>query len=256
MQVPLALMTAYRYVNALNSELKDSLIYYSGEGYDAMNRAMRRGYMLSEKDEKHYANIMRVFEGAPRVREAVTLYRGMGAQYKDDFQHPGVMSTSYNKEVAKKFAEEDCCIYVITITPGEYGVLPIQGISENKEEDEVLLPPGRLSVQSVVPWMAEGNEFYKEVVYCTYIPQNAILTDMSISPLPPTVREKLSTESWVERIVGMIKDTVETLCDDSEDFELCIREEIEAIEFYREIPNDAIEKAIALFSNVRESMNT
>ena len=247
------------YINALNDNLKNSLIYYTGEGYDDLNRAFRRNNMLSNKDEKHFNNIMEIFEGGPRVRKSYTLYRGMNVKFQTTFEHKGLLSTTYKKKIAiHHFAEKDCCLYIITITPGEYSILPLESISENPEECEVILPPGKLSIQSFVSSIDEENEDNIDTIYCTYIPDNAEIIEIkeNINQNIKNASVNLNIESWMERIIDLIQDEIKLLCEDEDEnnFENCINNSIESLDFFNEIPKEAIHKTITFLSNIKNNL--
>lgn len=260
MNITRCIIPFLNYIDALNQPLKDSLRYYTGEGYDDLNRSFRRGVIMSEKNEKLFNDIMTVMEGGPFVKQPLTLYRGMGYKHKhkDIFQHKGLLSTSYDKEAAKRFAEKNCCLYVITITPGQYTILPLENISESPDEHEILLPPGKLSIQYILPEFADENNEGMDVVYCTYIPDNAeiidIDKDVKIQKAVKSVTDKLSVESWVERILDNISDEVKLLCDvkDDDDFNECVNDLIDTLPFKQDIPREAIDKVTTLLRNVND----
>lgn len=246
----------FEYIDMLNTDLKESLKNYTGEGYDDLNRSLRRGHMLQENSMKLLDDIMTIFEGGPYVKGSFTLYRGMGYKSKGTFQHRGLLSTSYNKDSAKKFSEKDCCLYVITLTPGQYTILPLENISESPEEHEVLLPPGMLSVQYVLPSTSQDNEDNIDIIYCTYIPENAELVNIDkesqMSKEVKNVIPKLSLENWVDKILYIIKEDVQLLCDSDETFENCVKEIISTLPYKDDIPEEALKKVITLLSNIQE----
>jgi hypothetical protein len=246
----------YYYVDLLNKELKDSLKFYTSPEYKEMNEKVRGNVILNKDIRNHYNNILDSFDGAPTVKTSFVVYRGMTKRYN---KTEGFISTSLNKDVAKTFHKgSSCCLYIITLTPGEYGILPLAHVSEMPEEEEVLLPPGSLSIQSVVPY-SESKENV-DVIYCTYIPENAVminafdLNELNNKKFNQT-KIDLSTESWVNRILDSnIKEEIELLCDDSEELDKCIYSQLETLDFYEDIPIEAISKFILLFKNLSENI--
>ena len=139
------------YTNNLDEETKEALELYTNE------------YITN----KTLKIILNAFEKGPRVRETFTVYRG-ASRYTPD-KKGKIMSTSTDINVGKDFTIGACCLYIITLAPGDYTFLPIEDISTEKDEYEVLLPPGYLSVQ--LSEMIDGVEN----VYCTYIPENSTI---------------------------------------------------------------------------------
>lgn len=246
----------YMYVDLLNDELKTSLKFYTSSEYKELNNNVRSGIMLNSEVKRHYDNILDSFDGAPTVKSSFIVYRGMTKKYTD-LENKGFISTSLNKDIAKTFHKgSSCCLYVITLTPGEYGILPLAHLSEMPDEEEVLLPPGSLSIQSVIPY-SESKENV-DVIYCTYIPENAViinsneLNNMNNKKFEKT-KLNLSIESWVNRILDSnIKDEIQLLCDDSDNLDECIYEQLKTLDFYDDIPYEAITKFMLLFKNLSD----
>lgn len=239
----------FTYVNALNKEIKNSLFYYTTEEYKNLNNKLRKGMVLSNSQKQHYDNILSAFEAGPTVRSTYTLYRGMNKKYTV-FENDGFISTSKSKKEAMSFVGGECCLYIITLTPGEYTILPMEDISEHPEEEEVLLPPGKLSIQSITPKTSVGNEDGVDLIYCTYIPDNAEIIDLSnVSTKIKDLSLQLSTQSWVDRILDSgVGDFIKEFCEENS-FD-CLLEQIKTLDFFNDIPQEALDKAMALFSNV------
>lgn len=237
------------YINLLEPHLKKSLEYYTTSEYKELNNYVRNNRIMSKEHREHYNNILDIFEG-PILRNTITVYRGMTKRYKM-FDTQGFISTSTNKEVAKSFSKgSSCCLYIITLTPGEYTILPLSEISEMPEEEEVLLPPGDLSVQMVVPYTDSENKENVELVYCTFIPNNAEIMQNNddINEKFDKVKITLSIQSWVDRVLDSgIVDEIKLLCD--EDVE-CILEHIQTLDFYKDIPEEAVNKVVNILNNL------
>ena len=247
----------YKYVDLLNDNLKKSLQFYTSSEYKELNKRIRNGTMLNNELKTHYDNILDIFDSCPTVKTPITLYRGMTKVYSD-FENNGLISTSTSKEKAKTFSKGTCCLYIITLTPGEYGILPLSNISEMPDEMEVLLPPGSLSVQSSISF-TENNE-NMDVIYCTYIPKDALilksseLNDMNKTQLDK-IKLNLSIQSWVDRILSSgIKDEIQEFCEGESDLYSCIKEQLQTLDFYEDIPKEAIDKFMLLFTNLSDKI--
>lgn len=248
------------YVTLLRKEQKDSLKFYTGSEYKELNSKIRNGSLLSKELRQHLDNIMDVFNGGPTLDTVLTVYRGMNKRYTA-FENKGIISTTLSKKTTKAFRGTSCCLYIITLTPGEYTILPLHSVSEMPEEEEILLPPGSLSIQKVIPYTDPTNTESVDIVYCTYIPKNAeIINSNKLNDLNnkefDQVKKELSLESWINRILDSgIKDEITIFCNDGDsDLNDCILEQIKTLEFYDDIPKEAIDKCLLLLNNVSEHL--
>lgn len=251
-----------QYITLLKKEQKDSLRFYTSSEYKELNSKIRNGVFLSKELKHHLDNIMDCFYG-PTLNISLTVYRGMNKRYTA-FENKGIISTTLSKEKTKVFRGTSCCLYIITLTPGEYTILPLNSISEMPDEEEILLPPGSLSIQKVIPYTDPTNTENVDIIYCTYIPENAeIINSNKLNDLNnkqfDQVKIELSLESWINRILDYgIKDEIITFCNDGvtppNDVDLndCIMEQIKTLEFYDDIPKEAIDKCLLLLNNVSE----
>jgi len=251
-----------QYITLLKKEQKDSLTFYTSSEYKELNSKIRNGILLSKELKHHLDNIMDIFDGGPTLDTVLTVYRGMNKRYTS-FENKGIISTTLSKEKTKVFRGTSCCLYIITLTPGEYTILPLNSVSEMPEEEEILLPPGSLSIQKVIPYTDPNNTENVDIIYCTYIPGNAeIINSNKLNDLNnkqfDQVKIELSLESWINRILDSgIKDEITTFCSDSDnnnDFNDCILEQIKTLEFYDDIPKEAIDKCLLLLNNVSEHL--
>jgi hypothetical protein len=90
---------------------------------------------------------------APKLTEEINVFRGVVG--KEGLNMPGnqALSTSYDKYVATRFAEErSCCIFKINVKPG-VGVIALDmilGESEEEGEKEILIcPPYTAKIEDV-----------------------------------------------------------------------------------------------------------
>ncbi len=241
----------YNYIKMLNSDLKNSLTFYTSDYYKEINS--KENYINNEI-KNHMDNIQTVFEGAPTMNQTITVYRGMKKEYKDD-KITTFISTSKSKDQARKFMSNNCCMYIITLTPGNYSILPLEDVSEHPDEEEILLPSGLISIQK-----RDKDEKGYDVFYCTYIPEDSEIFNTNqikeINKLFLKDKINLSFDTWINRILESgIKDEIETLCEsDSEDFENCIHDLLKTLDYYEDIPDDVKNKFLQLFKNINENI--
>lgn len=230
------------YINLLSKDLKESLFFYTTHEFTNINKNN------DIPSNKHYDNITQIFKGGPVMKNTMTVYRGMTKRYKK-LDEGGFISTSADKSIAKQFKRGGCCLYVITLTPGEYTLLPLESLSENPQEKEILLPPGHLSIQMIIPY-SENTENV-DMIYCTYIPGNSEIVDNTYC-IKDETRLELSTQSWVDRILSSnIKEELELFFEKDITSDNVINE-LESLEYYEDIPKKAIEKVIQLLVNIKD----
>ena len=250
----------YNYIKALDKDLQYSLKYYTTSEYKELNDSLRHSTSLSEEHKQHYQNMLDIFEGGPNMKTVLTVYRGMTKRYKM-FGKESFISTSTSKTVAKRFSKgSSCCLYIITLTPGQYTILPLDALSERPDEFEVLLPPGDLIIKSIVRYTDSDNKDGVDLVYCTFMEKSAVIVrDVDINNLSITskfkeVSIKLSLQSWVDRILDSdLQEFIETFCDE-DDKQTCILEHIKTLHFYEDIPQEAIDKVLLLLRNISQSL--
>lgn len=251
----------YDYIDVLNSELKESLYYYTTYEYKELNQNIRSKVLLSNENKKHYNNILSIFESGPDMKDTMTVFRGMTKKYNIVEGQHAFISTTSDIKIAKRFSGGICCIYIITLTPGQYTILPLETISDRPEEQEILLPPGKLSIQLIVPYNDPKNEQKVDLIYCTYIPNNAnIINTQQLIELNKekidTATLKLTTQSWVDRILNSnVIEEITELCEITENYEKCIRDSLKTLDFYDDIPKEAIQKSVNLLLNIHKLSN-
>lgn len=248
------------YVSLLKKEQKESLAFYTSSKYKKFNLKIRNSQMLSNKFKQHLDNIMDCFDGGPTLSVNLTVYRGMYKRY-NVFENRGIISTTLSKQITKNFRGSTCCLYIISLTPGQYTILPLDSLSDMPEEDEIILPPGDLYIQKVVPYTDPTNTDNVDLIYCTYIPKNAEIINLNkLNDVNnkhfDQIKIELSLESWINRILDSgIKDEIITFCDKTnDDFNDCILEQIKTLDFYNDIPKEAIDKCLLLLNNLSEHL--
>ena len=195
-EVKLKLQIFFDYIDSLSEDIKESIYDYSSElGYHSeLNEIMREYKDLNGHYKLIYKDLMFAFDNAPKLTDTITLYRGSDRFLNTDFNLNYFYSTSYDSNQALKFVENDNFLYVITCTPGNYSLLPIERISESPSEFEVILPPkGRFSIQKEV--RKQDSIYNVPTIYITYIPETAIIVD---------TKKAIITD---EKIIEMFKKT-------------------------------------------------
>ena len=174
------LQPQFDFLQYLDKEIKESLYNYTTEnGYHAeLNIMLQKSINIIDPFyKKIYNDLIYCFDKAPHLLNAITVYKGSDNPNKFtnvDFNLNYFLSTSMDPNEAIKFIEDDTYfLFVITCTPGNYSVLPLENISESLSELEVLLPPkGKFSIQKTV----EKNKsvFNVNTIYATYIPEDSV----------------------------------------------------------------------------------
>ena len=98
-----------------------------------------------EEVERMLECMILLFDKVPLYRPPsdVVLYRGIGVEFEEAANDCGFMSTSTKIDIAARFSSEGK-IMVIHLLPGEcYKILPVERITVTPGEYEVILAPGR-----------------------------------------------------------------------------------------------------------------
>jgi signal recognition particle subunit SEC65 len=102
------------------------------------------------------------------------------------FNTKSVISTSSDIDIALDFVNPNnsCCLYKISVSPGSR-VLPLYGISDAPEEEEILLEMNGLydityRTKENIPYsmLSKGNKF-SHVIYITYRPPQSLMIENS-----------------------------------------------------------------------------
>lgn len=127
----------YDYVrNSLSAIEAIALKQYTTEYYKDINAFLRKEKkFISPTHKDILETIDGVFANIPSIRRAVTLYRGVPIK---SFDNRTFISTSYDIDTARAFMENDCCMFVLTATPGSK-VIPLMTISAHRYEEEFLI---------------------------------------------------------------------------------------------------------------------
>lgn len=143
MSVRSKLKKQYRFVKGLitrGGRKPTSVKKYTGESYAPINNGLLNKSMLTKACQEILDDLDSIFKDVPSVEEEFVVYRGVTT--KHDFGVlSGFISTSYDYDTAITFADDkkQCCVFIITVPVGAK-VLPVEELSVNPTEGEILLP--------------------------------------------------------------------------------------------------------------------
>lgn len=139
------------YVKSLDKKYKTALKYYTGSGYDEINRYLENLDKGKNNPYNDYANTLiprindidQVFKDVPPTTKSFVVYRGIKLKHKieQDFISKGYVSCSANKKTSLTFnalKTHVCCFFEITIPKGSR-IIPLEGITQCPAEMEILL---------------------------------------------------------------------------------------------------------------------
>ena len=144
------------YQKKLLPKYKESIIYYTGSGYDIINKYLRGETTLPSSNEKtvlnHIANLNQVLNNAPPLTQSIFVYRGIKLDGVTKFQklkegdvidlfRDNFNSTSFSLPISGHFAGNVCCLFMLHLPPGTKG-LYVGKLSSYSNEDEFILAPG------------------------------------------------------------------------------------------------------------------
>ncbi len=181
------------FIRKLPAKLIESIQWYTGGNFDKFNENLRKGKELSKEEEYHLQNISEIFYIAPPIEKPLTVYKGIDTL--NIYNDKAFISTSLNYNVALRFAERDCCILQITVSPGSK-VLYLSEISREKDEAEVLLDRnGSLKITGEI---IKGKMKVLFVTYYSNESEDISQTKKAIS--------KFDRDLIIERIVDYFED--------------------------------------------------
>lgn len=191
-----------KFVQNIGGRKLASVKSYTDEAYAAINNSLLHGYSPSKKNKDIIDDLDDLFEDVPETSHPIVVYRGVT---KHDFGIlTGYISTTYDYDTALSFADDknQCCIFVISVPKGAK-VLPVEDISVNPTEGEVLLPRSGNFVATRSSF-AEGMEkFYLDLVLGDNLP---IETEDSSESEPKTSETLKSLTN--EQILNLITSSI------------------------------------------------
>lgn len=136
----------FAFMRELGVQEKNAVAEYSSDAYQSINDAMRESNSLSisPHDMKIVDILDKLFASVPVTTSELIVYRGVrkSIDYTSKPYQTGYHSTSYDLDVAKCFMNEASAfdkLLIIKIPIGSR-ILPIETISCNPSEHEILLP--------------------------------------------------------------------------------------------------------------------
>lgn len=187
--------------------------YSTDEGY-CLNRCLRQG-SLTKSAKLLYERLMSAFRESKSmtVEKPVYLYRGLQCGTSilgDSFIDLGFVSTSAELSVAEKFAHPNDNIMKIMLKPGvDYKLLPLERITQMKNEYELLLPP-----QGYFHFC--GKTDYYQYVYLPEKPTGDLNDIQFIEPGNPSenvLKELLKTKGDTKEAFSNILKKVKNIVD-------------------------------------------
>lgn len=224
----------YRFVKFLSDDIKASILEYTGNAYERINKKLRdsRTGDLTQIERSIVVNLDRAFEAVPPLEEPMTVYRGIRSNSFELIS--SFVSTSKNKKQALDFVKGGkCCLLNITVSPGTK-ILPVDVISDSPSEEEVLL--------------SRDTQF---VITNTLYNETEKLQEYFLSTMPGTstfvtkrtkvseVKKEFSVEQWAERIISLYEPDILILTE-------TVREAVKFIvstSFTEPVPKEAVEMA-------------
>jgi hypothetical protein len=195
------------YVKSLDEDIKDSLIWYTGDDYSGFNRYLRnlRSKKYSNSTyEMHLKNIDYAFAHAPPLEVPITVYKGViGSEV---FSDKAFISASKYYENTLKFAEsyKQCCVLEITVSKGSK-ILPLQSLTKYKDEEEVLLDRNGSLICTEQYMKKDKVNRYMKVLVCVYAKGLEIESSKDIKE----ISEELAYENFENKIIERILNNVD-----------------------------------------------
>jgi len=234
------------FIDSMKKEYCLSLGWYTSEEYKEFNKKMRKeGKMIYNSDQlTHMNNITEIFEGIPSLKDPITVWRGMSADYK--YNSNMFTSTSIDVGVARRFTYKNCCLYKITVSPGSK-VIPVWPCSYMMDEREVLLDMGGIML---VTSEYIGKSGIK-VITCTYSPGSSqvVENDEDIK----RAEAKMDPELIVKRILKFFEDDDPQMVD-ADDIRLFYKDLTKRDPTLpKELPSEYITSALKALSMIKGS---
>jgi hypothetical protein len=144
----------------------ETIDWYTANGYKDFNKRMRNDEKLTETQQEHLNVLDEIFRKITPITKPIIVYKGVSNdKYESD---KSFISTSRNMKQTYEFTSGNCCVVVITVSPGSK-VLYLEKISNFEDEQEVLLNRGG-------KFFITGSEknFPKSEIFATYIPDCSV----------------------------------------------------------------------------------
>lgn len=212
-----------------NDPIRESLTWYTESNFKEFNKKLRRrGSVMSREELNHRDNIDQAFENVFRLESPLTVYRGIDRDdfiSEKEFSDKAFISTSLSYEIARKtFTAGMCCILQITVSPGSK-VLPLRLISNNPEEEEILLDRDGIMFCTMVNVVDNMKVFY-----ITYSPKKSErvedMKDLS------NAEDKGRNDLIIEQLIILLQKQQEDDKEEDPDFRVSFDDGIEIRRIY------------------------
>jgi len=192
----------------------ESIIWYSkSKNAIPLNSRLRSKHKLKEEQSFHYKNIMSEIYKNKSTND-IQLYRGIQKMTPEkvkkmlEKQHLGFISTTKIKDYTFYTSPYIGCCFLIINVPKGTPMLDISKYSKYKDEEEIILPPGILTLKSEYDQKLENYtpETYMKVYTCDYRP----LIKVKVSKLIECISNILkidTTKMKVSKMIDIIKNT-------------------------------------------------
>jgi hypothetical protein len=193
-----------KYVETLDEDIKDSLRWYTSDEYVKFNR-----YLRTEKKERnsvferHVHNIDFAFLNAPALQESIVVYKGViGSKV---FSDKAYISTSRYYDNTLKFAEtyKNCCVMEITVSKNSK-VLPLQSLTEYKDEEEILLDRDGTLICTSQYVKKVKKESDMNMLVCVYTKGIEIQTMKDVKEAILELSEEERDKILIDRILSLV----------------------------------------------------
>ena len=194
-------------LDTLPVPITNTLLWYSDEGYQDLNKNLRYGSPLTDEQYTHLQNLDYIFSKLVPINHSITVYKGIDILHIESDK--AYVSTTYHEKQTHEFTGDGCCVIVFTVVPGSR-VLSMEKYSVHGHEKEILLNKnGKFEITGI-----EDVKPYKKI-HVTYLPTSALQVE-TLSEIQTQVFDQIKTKELIERIVNIFnKDELELL--DEED---------------------------------------
>ena len=191
MSVRSKLKKQYRFVKSLIStggRKVTSVKKYTGEAFGPINEGLLNKTTLTKKCQDILEDLDSIFRDIPPIEEEFVVYRGVTTKHEFGVLS-GFISTSYDYDTALTFASDkkQCCVLIIKVPVGAK-VLPVEELSVNPTEGEILLPRSG--------YFEATNTTYRNGMECFYL--NLLLELPKPKPIPTKI---LSDDQIIQMLI-------------------------------------------------------
>lgn len=186
----------------------ESIIWYSkSKNAIPLNSRLRSKHKLKEEQSIHYNNIMSEMYKNKSTND-IQLYRGIQKMTPEkvkkmlEKQHLGFISTTKIKDYTFYTSPYIGCCFLIINVPKGTPMLDISKYSKYKDEEEIILPPGILTLKSEHSEKLANYtpETYMKVYTCEYRPLNRV----KVSTLRECISNVLKMDTSKMKVSEMV----------------------------------------------------